>query len=1130
MQCPCHLGMKGYVPPSGPRHTRLYIAGMAPGRNEVIQGQPFVGDSGTVLRQALRDCQIDPDTEVRFFNVVACRTTQEENPNANRDPTEEEVENCRELIYNDILKTKPEMILCMGEKAASGFFNIKGKKVKDLLNVRFEWRGIPVRVAYHPSYILRQGGIGTSEYEDYVNFLAQFSTKVAEYHTFLKSCKVLTPQEFLDWEPWSNHLGFDIEATKLQTVNADFQICGLGFSNLEGDAIYVDTRNGDADLTIIAPKFIQIVKTCVLYVFNLSFEATAFATKLQLHPYELNVVDARQTALVTALKGNLKDIAARHKFPNWEIDMFTAVEWLKTIRKSLRKNRKKAGLIQFRESWEAYKQFLETEKQLEVLEAATQLEALYEHPDAGWGLDRVRKVFLEEVDGGYQRDAHYDLVPLQITAPYCGYDAFAARKLHEDWYNAFDADEKKAFHYLMEHAELGAVVTSTGVGWNFEKARELDIFYMEQLIDSLKKFLCNEYVTKALALSDHTLVTIKSTTDWEELKKIYNPNSNHVNTRTAFINMLDYPFLRRCWALYQLYLKVNNTPETEWKDLKDVFVSLLKEPKEEEFPEIKELSAEERDRFMEERLKEARAEKRKWVMDEEEQIRNIIESYCPTVDEEQPSSKRSSKYSKYYEYKARKQAEDVADSKKFIALLDKLDLDKMDEKVIVPLYEACTKIGGVDIDDKSTWFTEFYVLYYFRRYRKILKCYSTYLWGKIGMEEAAQIVKKNQRDFVSPPRLMPNWEKAIADNYLSDKYLPLVTWPFNVNGAGTNRWTSQYHTVPWNCELQDLKTSRYENGLLAHCDYSQQEVRTIAALAGETGLLQAYKEGKDVHRYMASRIFQKPEEDITETERRYSKMLTFSLLYGKSAAGIARDFMNGDLKRANKLVDDFFNGFPKIDAFVKAMHARIEKGETFIRSILGEKINILGDRSKNSEFEEMKRCSVNYPIQSSASHITAIGINRVGKAAYRQKLPIRVFGFTHDAGDFDFKADYLFEFISILHHYMQDEISEEFNIPVQVDMEIGVTGDNMLKMKFKEISKDKIVAKVSGSQQALNDVQAVFDRMKMPYELEVTEVKDEFHSQQALFQAKRAFSAKLGKTLPEIGANLIVFNAHLLAA
>jgi hypothetical protein len=687
-------------------------------------------------------------------------------------------------------------------------------------------------------------------------------------------------------------------------------------------------------------------------------------------------------------------------------------------------------------------------------------------------------------------------------------------------YAEFSDEEKRAFHYLSEHAELGAVLTCTGVGWNLEKARELDQYYMQELVDSLKKFLCHEYAVQILGLGDHDLVKIRSTTDWEELKKVFNPNSNHVNTRTAYCQMLDHPFMRRCWSLYQLYLKVNNTPENEWTELKDIFVSLLKEPKEDK-DEPKEV--------YEKKLAEARAEKRQWIMEEEDMIKNIVWMYDPVDDEDEKSSKKG-KYSRYNEWKAKKKAEDIADAQRFRRLLDKFDLEKMDEHNIVPLYEACRQIGGVDIDDETTWPKEFYLLYYFRRYRKVLKCYATYVWGRIGMEEAAQVIKKTQRDLISPPRIMPDWEKVIKENTLSEKFLPLVTWPWNVNGAETNRWTSQYHTVPWNCELQDLKISRYENGLLAHCDYSQQEVRTIAALAGETGLLQAYEEGKDVHRYMASRIFQKPEDEITDTERRYSKMLTFSLLYGKTAQGIAVDFMNGDVKRAKKLVDDFFRGFPKIAEFVKNMHSRIEQGETFIRSILGERIPIIGDRSKKSELEAMKRYSVNYPIQSSASHITAIGINRVNKAAYRSGLPIRAFGFTHDAGDYDFKADYLFEFVSLLHYHMQDEMKEEFKIPVKVDMEIGVTGDHMLELELEEKNPEKIVSKVKGKQKALEDIQTVFDRVNMPYEIEIIKTKDKYFSLHDLFQPKRAFSAKLGKKLPEIEAHLTLFNAHRKAA
>ena len=203
--------------------------------------------------------------------------------------------------------------------------------------------------------------------------------------------------------------------------------------------------------------------------------------------------------------------------------------------------------------------------------------------------------------------------------------------------------------------------------------------------------------------------------------------------------------------------------------------------------------------------------------------------------------------------------------------------------------------------------------------------------------------------------------------------------------------------------------SRYETGLLAHVDYSQMEIRTIASLAGETDLLDAFEKGKDIHRFMASQIFNKTEDEVDDTERRYSKMLTFSILYGKTEYGVAMDFLGGDRNRAKILIDGFYNGFSKIKKYIDGQHEVVIDGGEYVRSIFGEKIflRLVGvEIGEEKRIAQLKKYAVNYPVQSSASNIAGIGINRVNREAYQRGLKLKTYGFIHDAGDFDFDVTY----------------------------------------------------------------------------------------------------------------------------
>ena len=823
------------------------------------------------------------------------------------------------------------------------------------------------------------------------------------------------------------------------------------------------------------------------------------------------MVDTRQTALASGRKGSLKKIAQSMNFPDWESDNESVVKILKELYSTVFTKsgiKEKNRLIKLSSSWDEFKNSFKSyedlssnnqqklffmpevkeepkeepvnDKNTTLYNLCTDLEVLYNKTDSIITIEDVKERFLFECRRKNNR-LFFDLVPINIISKYCAYDSFAAIKIHNDIWSNLEPREKKAFKYLNEHSKLGAAIECNGVGWNIDYAKYLDKYYQEMLLSSLKGMLSNKLFIVHLDLKTHAITDINSETSLEQLLKVFNPNSTQQKTKDIFSSVMNQDFCRRVYSLWLLYNEVSLTPEDEFTKLKDLFIDLLKESHDLE------------------EMKSIRKEKMLFFNGNINKFKRIIECY---VD----------KYNNFI-------------GQKFLDLLENFNLEHLNDDVVVSLYDAFNRLGGIDIDDKTTWPPEFEVLYYFRIYKKVFKSYSTYLWGNVGMNNDARLIRKEDIGQICPPRLRTDWKKYIEQGDSVDNYQGIVSWGFNVTGADTNRWTSRFHVWPPESELQDLKMSKYTNGLLGHVDYSQMEIRMIAAIAEEKSLLEAYKNGKDVHRFMASQIFNKPESEVDTMERRYSKILTFRLLYGSSEQGIAKELFGGDLKKAKKIVADFYAGLPMISKFVKKQHKGVTNGIKYVRSILGEKIflKILTKGSERHILSQLKKYSVNTPVQGSASHLAGLGVNGVNKEAFERNLPMGGFGFTHDAGDFDFFAGILFDFLDIIYRQMETNLISEFNIPVKVDIEIGISGYQMLNFDVVEKDTNRLFVKTHGTLKALNKLISCLEAAGLNHDVTIEKETEEFVSNQFLFMKKKSFSRSFGTIKKVVSANLNIY-------
>lgn len=133
----------------------IMFIGEAPGENEDLQGEPFVGAAGQLLDKLLSALGISRK-EVFIDNIVKCR------PPNNRKPTAEEIAHCLPYLKEEIKVIKPKTIVCLGATAAQSLLKSKDS-IKKMRGKWMSYQGIPVRVTYHPAWLLRLGGEDLSD-------------------------------------------------------------------------------------------------------------------------------------------------------------------------------------------------------------------------------------------------------------------------------------------------------------------------------------------------------------------------------------------------------------------------------------------------------------------------------------------------------------------------------------------------------------------------------------------------------------------------------------------------------------------------------------------------------------------------------------------------------------------------------------------------------------------------------------------------------------------------------------------------------------------------------------------------------------------------------------------------------
>lgn len=228
------------------------------------------------------------------------------------------------------------------------------------------------------------------------------------------------------------------------------------------------------------------------------------------------------------------------------------------------------------------------------------------------------------------------------------------------------------------------------------------------------------------------------------------------------------------------------------------------------------------------------------------------------------------------------------------------------------------------------------------------------------------------------------------------------------------------------------------NKLIA-ADYSQIELRLIAAISEEENMIKAFQSGEDIHASTASKLFGVPLEDVTKTQRSQAKTVNFGILYGQGAFGLAEQ-TGLSRKEAKEMIESYFETYPKLK---KYMADQVVKAQEmgYVETILHRKRHLKDINSANFVVKaHAERNAVNAPIQGSAADVIKLAMIRIDEQLTEQNLKTKMLLQVHDELVFEAPEEEL-ETVTAL---IKKEMESAYETTVPLLVEVGV-GDNWLE-------------------------------------------------------------------------------------
>jgi len=217
-------------------------------------------------------------------------------------------------------------------------------------------------------------------------------------------------------------------------------------------------------------------------------------------------------------------------------------------------------------------------------------------------------------------------------------------------------------------------------------------------------------------------------------------------------------------------------------------------------------------------------------------------------------------------------------------------------------------------------------------------------------------------------------------------------------------------------------------------DYSQIELRILTHFTKELELLNAFKNNEDIHSRTASLIFNISKDEIEYEQRQIAKTINYSILYGAGPYRISQE-LKISIKDASKIIDNYFNSYPKIKNYIDSTIKFGEKNG-FVKTLNGRQRKVSNIYSSNRNIVEAeKRAMINMPIQGTASELIKIAMINIYKIFKDKKIESKMILQIHDELLFEVPKDEINLVEDIVTNEMEKAIN--FIVPIKVDSDYG---------------------------------------------------------------------------------------------
>jgi DNA polymerase-1 len=226
--------------------------------------------------------------------------------------------------------------------------------------------------------------------------------------------------------------------------------------------------------------------------------------------------------------------------------------------------------------------------------------------------------------------------------------------------------------------------------------------------------------------------------------------------------------------------------------------------------------------------------------------------------------------------------------------------------------------------------------------------------------------------------------------------------------------------------------------VLMAADYSQIELRIMAHLSGDEGLLAAFAADRDIHQATAAEVFGTPPAEVTADQRRAAKAINFGLIYGMSAFGLARQ-LGIERGAAQKYVELYFQRYPGVKRYMDETRAQARE-QGFVETVAGRRLYLPDIRSRNNQLRQYaERSAINAPMQGTAADIIKRAMIDVHDWLLRDRALARLVMQVHDELVLEVREDK----VSTVAHRLKELMvsAAELRVPLRVDVGTGANWD-----------------------------------------------------------------------------------------